>query len=454
MPVHGITAEYKPFSFNDYMAPVIAYQERYDKMQDALASKYDEIGAWKGLVDPNSTAGKTLTQYEQTLQQAAQDLATNGLKAVSRNTLFDLKRTYNSQIAPIKTAATNYLSIQDDIRKAKAKDDTLMVSDVPTIEDLMANPSAYPTFQSGAALMKDGATAALTLPGVTYEQLSRYMNGDATAIPDLDKTVASIAKNKGVTSDEGIAYIKRGILAGIGEKAAKEEALQRQHDLAMEKERYEQRQQNYRAGLNLQNSRENRAAEMIARGYDVSIENGRQVFTPNEERMKQIAEQKGTSKSDSGTRRDSKGKTKQAKVNITKGVVAYNADGNVINAPLNSGVAHPINDITKATTEEKVLALKHAKVPIEDYKAVGADGYVKEEIDRLVEENLDLLNMYNFYSDRDRKDRVTKVWGTETRQGTETEGSDGYSRGQAAPSATSPTVSADNELPEGYTETP
>ena len=61
MPVHGITAEYKPFSFNDYMAPVIAYQERYDKMQDALASKYDEIGAWKGLVDPNSTAGKTLT---------------------------------------------------------------------------------------------------------------------------------------------------------------------------------------------------------------------------------------------------------------------------------------------------------------------------------------------------------------------------------------------------------
>lgn len=395
MPVHGITAKYRPFSFNDYMAPVLMYQERYDKMQDALASKYDEIGAWKGIVDPNSTAGKTLTQYEQTLQQAAQDLATDGLKAVSRNTLFDLKRTYNSQIAPIKTAATNYLSIQDDIRKAKAKDDTLMVSDVPTIEDLMANPSAYPTFQSGAALMKDGVTAALTLPGVTYEQLSRYMNGDATAIPDLDKTVASIAQNKGVTSGEGIAYIKRGILAGMGEKAAKEEALKRQHDLAMERERYEQGQQNYRAGLSLANSRESRDLTAALNGRKPEIVDGKRTgrYIVDEEAIKQMTE------AGIKTAKDSKGKVKQTKVYTTKGTKVYNKDGYVSGNPTTTNDKRPINDISKESTETKVIALKHAKVPIEDYKAVGSKGYVKEEIDRLVEENKDLLNAYNFYED-------------------------------------------------------
>lgn len=208
MAIHGLTATYQPFSFDDYIKPALLLQERHDKMQEELASKYDDVSAWKEYVDPNSTAGKTLTQYEQALDQAAQKFSAEGLKGISRDTLFNLKRMYNSQIAPIKGAVTNYAKLQAGIAAARAKDPTLMVSDMPTIDDLMANPNASPTYLSGSVLEKEGYNMAVNMP--------RPLIGNQEAITSA---VGDIAAKYGNGSPEAVQHIMRGVSSGLTKQA-------------------------------------------------------------------------------------------------------------------------------------------------------------------------------------------------------------------------------------------
>ena len=346
MPVHGITALYQPFSFKDYIEPIISYQERFDKIQDDLASRYDEVGTWKGLVDPNSTAGKTLTQYEQLLNQTAQDLATNGLKTVSRNTLFDLKRMYSSQISPIKNAAANYADIRDSVRKAAVKDPTLIVTGMPTIEDLMQNPNAYPSMVSGAALAKAGEDATDSFVGLTPKSVGEFLQGNYEAIPQGGKAILDIAGQYGNNSPEAIQAILSGMATGLGKQLAKQEEADRKFQ------------------------------ERIL--------------------LKQMSgKRSGRSGGKSGGSRTST-KNPTEPYNPTAETIEYNTDGTVyergnkIEVPENYE-QRPVlfNELTK---EEKLIALKHAFINISEDESLS-----DEDIDRIVRENREKLNMYRYY---------------------------------------------------------
>lgn len=246
----GVRVTYQPFSLQERMAPLNMMKEEYDTVNEGLSELGMTANQVAQYIDPASQAGQTLAQYNKLLDDTASTLSREGLKGVSRTTLQNLRRMYQKQVAPINESAKNYASLQAKIKEMQWKDPTIMVNNMPTLDDYIKNPNALPNLVSGSQLMKEGAAAALQLQGVDYNAISRYMQGDVSAIPNLDKSVQQIAQSYGVTSQQAFDYISRGVLNGLGERATKldmaRQNAEMEYDYKMRLERFQQGQQNYR----------------------------------------------------------------------------------------------------------------------------------------------------------------------------------------------------------------
>lgn len=271
MPIHGIRAVYQPFSLQERMAPLNMMKEEYDKINEGLADLEMTTNQVAQYIDPSSQAGRALAAYNKMLEDTAGALSREGLKGVSRTALYNLKRTYQSQIAPINEGAKNYASLQAKIKEMQWKDPTIMVNDMPSLDDYIKNPNRLPNLVSGAQLMQEGATAALQLPGVDYNAISRYLSGDTKAIPNINESVQRIAQSYGVSSQQAMDYISRGVISGLGQRAAKLDAARQnaemEFDYKMRLEKYQQQQQNYRAGLSAAAQKRDDDLKALMSGY-------------------------------------------------------------------------------------------------------------------------------------------------------------------------------------------
>lgn len=418
MPIHGIRTVYQPFSLQERMAPLAMMKEEYDKINEGIALLGETANQYYQFLDP--AAKQEIDAYNAKLDSVAGSLASEGMKAVSRNTLNDLRRQYNGRIKHIQEAAQTVGTMQAQIREMQMKDPTLMVQSVPSVSDILKDPNARPSVISGAQLMQDGATAALALPGVTYDQLSRYLSGDTSAIPDLNKTAQTIANNYGTSTEEAFAYIQRGIVSGLGKRATELDMKQQQIDMQFQKEmamaRYNQGQQNYRQQQQLNASREAREYQMIRSGWvpDASVPGG---WRFDKETAEAMAQAKAAGRTTSSKTTSSSSRSSTQYMHRTKGTVGYNPDGTRSKTQDIPSDATLINDISKATTEEKALALKHAGVPIEDCRKAGSDGYNEDAINNKVAENMDVLGAYRFWTTSKgsgNKKKTTGFWGTDT----------------------------------------
>ena len=154
------SAVFDPFSYQEMLAPLMQAQTAYDQMQDNMLVLGEEANTYKQLIDTDPEASKTLQEYNNTLESMANQLSTQGLKAVNRNSLLNLRRRYNRDVKPINDAAKTLAGLQDMYRNAYAKDQTLMKGAMPTISELVANPGAMPHMVSGNSLYNQGAQAA------------------------------------------------------------------------------------------------------------------------------------------------------------------------------------------------------------------------------------------------------------------------------------------------------
>ena len=224
MPNFVINSVYQPFSFQERITPLAMMKEEYEKVGESLSELGDNVNQYYNYLDPESKA--VVDGYNQTLSNVADAFSREGLKTVSRNTLFNLKRAYKSQVEPINNAAKSLATMQEQYRELAMKDPTLIVSNMPTVSDLLANPNAAPTALSGASLYKQGTLAATQLPDVTYEQLQRYLAGDTSAIPNIDALTSQIGDMYGVgnLSSEGqtqaLGYIAQGMKDGLSSRTA------------------------------------------------------------------------------------------------------------------------------------------------------------------------------------------------------------------------------------------
>ena len=227
----GVRVTYQPFSLQERMAPLNMMKEEYDTVNEGLSELGMNANQVAQYIDPASQAGQTLAQYNKLLDDTASTLSREGLKGVSRTTLQNLRRMYQKQVAPINESAKNYASLQAKIKEMQWKDPTIMVEGMPTLDDYIKNPNALPNLVSGNQLMKEGVNAAYQLEGVDYDTINRYMSGDNSAIPGLDKTVEQIAQSYGISSQQALNYISRGVLTGLGERATKLDMQRQAADL-------------------------------------------------------------------------------------------------------------------------------------------------------------------------------------------------------------------------------
>ncbi len=208
---YAITAQFQPFSFQERIAPLKLYKEEYDKVNEGLALLGEEANAYSRYIDPNSESGKALAAYNEQLNQVANDLSANGLKAVSRNTLYNLRRNYNSTIKGINDAAKGLATMQEQYRALAMKDPTLMIGRMPTVDDLLKNPNAVPYTISGASLYEQAATTGAST--------------DFRSPEEVQEAILQVAQANGIDALEdpskAIAMIQKGINDGYNARRAK-----------------------------------------------------------------------------------------------------------------------------------------------------------------------------------------------------------------------------------------
>lgn len=373
----GVRVTYQPFSLQERMAPLNMMKEEYDTVNEGLSELGVTANQVAQYIDPASQAGQTLAQYNKLLDDTASTLSREGLKGVSRTTLQNLRRMYQKQVAPINESAKNYASLQAKIKEMQWKDPTIMVEGMPTLDDYIKNPNALPNLVSGNQLMKEGVNAAYQLEGVDYDTISRYMRGDNSAIPGLDKTVEQIAQSYGISSQQALNYISRGVLTGLGERATKLDMQRQAADL----------EYGYKMkALGAQEAKERRIAA-IKHGYSMA---------EIQERNKGKA---SSSRSGSGS-----GRSGASYLNQVDGVVyAKGTDERLIKD--NKSVGELMNS-TKARYTSFMNLDKENKVRV--LRALGAD--VTEDSSTFDIENAMMdfeseLSNYTYMEYRDKKDK-------------------------------------------------
>lgn len=421
MPGHGVKVTYQPFSLQERMAPLAMMKEEYDKVNEGLAELGLTANQVAQYIDPNSQAGKALAQYNGMLENAATALSREGLKGISRTALYDLKRTYQSQIAPINEGAKNYAALQGKIKELQWKDPTIMVSDMPSLDDYIKNPNRLPNLVSGAQLMQEGATAALQLPGVDYDSISRYLKGDASAIPNINESVQRIAQSYGVSSQQAMDYISRGIISGLGERATKLDVARQnaemEFDYKMRLEKYQQSQQNYRAGLSAAAQKRDDDLKALTLGYVWNPTTKSYEFS--EEAFQNAARSYGGTHTTSRRGSSTNQSNTTQKYNPATGVAVFDNEGNTVGTwdtgkqfndskveddikgkkGTRKGIS--VRDLPSDAAKKAVIDRAGIDYSGDEFK--NANGTINW--DRVIDEYYDILNMYEYSEYTDKKGR-------------------------------------------------
>lgn len=156
------TAQFRPFSYQEMLAPLSAYTQEYNNIQEGLSDLGTVANSYKDYIPETSNAGKQLASYNSALKNVADDIAQNGLNAASgnRDMVYKLKNDYNNNILGINKAAQNLEQLYKLTQQKRASDDSLLVGSMPTIDEMVADPSAVPTAISGNELYTHGVKAA------------------------------------------------------------------------------------------------------------------------------------------------------------------------------------------------------------------------------------------------------------------------------------------------------
>lgn len=170
MAAHFIVgSRFRPFSYEEMLAPLKAYTDEYNLQQEA----YNQLGEQASLLEelttdnPGNFKARSLYEnYTKDLNQAAAELANSGLNPNSRRNLNTMRERYKKEITPVENAYQRRQQFIDEQRQLLSKDDSLMF-DVDAsrkgLDYFLNNPEATYTPISGNDITKRAASAAKNL---------------------------------------------------------------------------------------------------------------------------------------------------------------------------------------------------------------------------------------------------------------------------------------------------
>lgn len=185
MPYRGnnysfvIDSSFRPFTFQEMLAPYAIYKEEADKTEAALDALNTKAGSLKVYMDSlpeGSKAKDTFNKYYNDLDASAKDFGKSGLSMSNKRALLDLKRRYAGEIGKIEAANTIRQAQIKEQHDIELKDPTMMFSreaKFSDIDDYLDNPNISYKSYSGALLATQVNEAATKIA----KSLVDYVNG-------------------------------------------------------------------------------------------------------------------------------------------------------------------------------------------------------------------------------------------------------------------------------------
>lgn len=101
-----VNSKFQPFSFDRYLQPYQIYGQNYKEIEEQYTDLSTKADIWDGLAneqtDPNTY--KMYKTYANDLENQASQLASEGLNAVSRKNMLNIRARYSKEIIPIEQA--------------------------------------------------------------------------------------------------------------------------------------------------------------------------------------------------------------------------------------------------------------------------------------------------------------------------------------------------------------
>ena len=101
-----VNSKFQPFSFDRYLQPYQIYGQNYKEIEEQYTDLSTKAGIWDSLAneqtDPNTY--KMYKTYANDLENQASQLASEGLNAVSRKNMLNMRARYSKEIIPIEQA--------------------------------------------------------------------------------------------------------------------------------------------------------------------------------------------------------------------------------------------------------------------------------------------------------------------------------------------------------------
>lgn len=236
-----VNSKFQPFSFDRYLQPYQIYGQNYKEIEEQYTDLSTKAGIWDGLaneqIDPYTY--KMYKTYANDLENQASQLASEGLNAVSRKNMLNMRARYSKEIIPIEQAYNRRSKLAEEQRKLRAANPSIMFDrDFSSIslDDLLDNPELSYTSVSGDDLYKKGKEAAISAssrmmnvsPALQgqYWKIRQGYGADAankfllnqSNIPELKDAINRIVSQSGVTKENlsrAIDYTISGIMSGI-----------------------------------------------------------------------------------------------------------------------------------------------------------------------------------------------------------------------------------------------
>lgn len=249
-----IGSRFKPFSYDELMAPLIAAEQEHQRQEELYNTYSDTLGQIGGQLSreyDQEVLDNIYNPYRSALESAAEELASKGLTSGSRRTLNALRRQFNNELVPVQQGILARAEARKLWDERVAKDPTLMTNANPYYQGVsiymngMSPEAAYVSgnelYGRGQALSQAFSEVMRSVPkdaqlalegqywqivsqyGPTSEEARLFMEGVLERIPALNNQIEEIMDNSGIYSegftvsdqDRARRYIVEGMMAGL-----------------------------------------------------------------------------------------------------------------------------------------------------------------------------------------------------------------------------------------------
>lgn len=126
--------KFKPFSYQEMLAPVLAYKEAYDALETEMSNLDILAGSIESKLNPNDSADReTLKKYksfQKDMESAMNDFYKQGYSTDVKRRLNTLKTQYAKELDPINQAYERRLEDEKFLRQQKISNSSLVIEGI------------------------------------------------------------------------------------------------------------------------------------------------------------------------------------------------------------------------------------------------------------------------------------------------------------------------------------